>query len=194
MLIVIVVVVAVVVAAGGGNGIDDGPAPPPPTASPTMAPTSVGEALLIGCLATSPVADVLDINQLQTNRTSPQFRAVSWMVHEDLMYEGCTNDDTDSKLWERYALATFYFAVNGPKWGVCGQTDKSCAGGTCDQWWLWCQRRLVATLSMFSYMVSCEGDGKKGWLSDTDICEWYRIWCNENGSVERLDFYCELPM
>lgn len=132
VIIVVVVVVAVVVASGGGD--DDGDDEPTlsPTPSPTMAPTTAGEAALVDCLASSPVADVLDVNQLRTNKTSPQFRAVSWMANEDEMYQGCTSGVTsiDSKLWERYALVTFYFAVNGPRWGICGQKDPSCSAGT----------------------------------------------------------------
>lgn len=133
VIVAIVVIVSVVVASGGDN--EDGPTTPD-TPSPTMAPTTAGEAALVDCLASSPVADVLDIQQLQTNKTSPQFRAVSWMVNEDEMYQGCTSsgdDTTDSKLWERYALVTFYFAVNGPGWGICGQDDPFCAGGKWDQ-------------------------------------------------------------
>ena len=131
VIIGIVVVVAVVVSSGGGGDGDEEPTFPP-TASPTMAPTMAGEAALVDCLASSPVADVLDINQLRSNKTSPQWRAVSWMVNEDEMYQGCSSAGTrsDSKLWERYALATFYFAVNGPKWGICGQSDPFCSSGT----------------------------------------------------------------
>ncbi|CAB9505242.1 LRR receptor-like serine threonine-protein kinase [Seminavis robusta] len=54
---------------------------------------------------------------------SPQSLAASWIA-QDVFSAGL--QVSDSKLLQRYALATFYFATGGENWHQCGRESPSC--------------------------------------------------------------------
>ena len=54
---------------------------------------------------------ISDIDALQ-DENSPQYKAALWIADQDMMHL----DIDDDGFLERYATATFYFAMNGPRW------------------------------------------------------------------------------
>ena len=122
LFVVVVAVVVAVVLAGGGDTAELVPTQSPtipPTQSPTLAPTTVALTALTECLREFS-------GNAFTDRSSPQFRAAVWMSDEDI-FAG-VDDCPSQKFLERYALATFYFALDGPGWESCNQNNPECAG------------------------------------------------------------------
>jgi len=35
---------------------------------------------------------------------------------------------------------------------------------------------------------SDKGALELGWLSNSNVCDWYRVYCNGNGNVQTIDF------
>jgi hypothetical protein len=60
---------------------------------------------------------------------------------------------------ERYALAVMYYATGGPDWEVCNEVDPECSG-----------------------------DLQKGWISPSNVCDWYRVSCDAGGRITSIDF------
>jgi hypothetical protein len=76
------------------------------TLAPTMSRSTVIQELVWGSTTTGPASE-----------SSPQGQALDWLVADQ------TSDLTipllsDDRLMARYALAVFYFALNGPNWVV----------------------------------------------------------------------------
>lgn len=79
-----------------------------PTDSPTIAPTSVADSIVNAILAVSPASTA---SALQ-NETSPQSKALEWVL-------GTTPTSTtysQSRIRQRFALATLYYSTNGHSW------------------------------------------------------------------------------
>eukprot|EP00977_Amphora_coffeiformis_P028908 scaffold37822_cov168-Amphora_coffeaeformis.AAC.2 len=121
-IVAIIVVVAVVVAAGGDSSSSIVGFVPPPTPSPTLSPTTTNAALLISCLISF---DGTDTDKVLNDRSSPQFQAAAWLADQD-EYDGVSIGICDQRLLERYALASLYFATNGPNWEICNEKDPTC--------------------------------------------------------------------
>jgi len=62
---------------------------------------------------------------------------------------------------QRYYLATFYFAMDGENWVQCGRRDPTCGGDLKAKSWL---------------------------LGSESECDWLAIGCNDNRSVEKIQF------
>lgn len=54
------------------------------------------------------------------NIHSPQFHAYGWLVEDDKSTDGDDDKYDDEQLFQRYALATLYFATNGEGWKRSG--------------------------------------------------------------------------
>ncbi|KAL7527300.1 hypothetical protein ACHAXR_005110 [Thalassiosira sp. AJA248-18] len=50
------------------------------------------------------------------NHESPQYHALYWMAHEDVLRYAPENDHWIKKIIQRYTLAVLYFATNGEAW------------------------------------------------------------------------------
>lgn len=50
------------------------------------------------------------------NPSSPQYRALSWMAHDDVLHYTPENDHWIKKIVQRYTLAVIYYSTNGPGW------------------------------------------------------------------------------
>ena len=50
------------------------------------------------------------------NEESPQYKALSWMAHEDVLRYNPDNDHWIKKIIQRYVLATVYWSTNGDAW------------------------------------------------------------------------------
>ncbi|GKY99407.1 hypothetical protein MPSEU_000895400 [Mayamaea pseudoterrestris] len=152
--IVIALVVAIAVAIDKReNGLRPMPAPSgAPTAAPTVAPTSSAFAALIQNLSSISVENAF------ATKDSFQYMAAEWLYDEDTY--GIALSSSNPAFLERYALAVVYFALGGPLWHICGQSDETCTGNS----------------------------GINNWLSPTDICTWYGITCGADKFVEEFVF------
>lgn len=65
-----------------------------------------------------------------SNKYSSQRKAYTWMVHEDKYFKDNETLDRNSVV-QRYVLAVFYYATNGPLW----KTNNWLKGGECSDGW-----------------------------------------------------------
>lgn len=98
-------------------------------------------------------------------------RAFSWIVNVDEKYV-CPSDPT---LPQRYALAAFYFAMNGDAWSQCSHNVS-----------LPCDKEVSSN--------SSNTPPSSRWLSSTSECYWYGISCsismdNRTRLVSSLDLH-----
>jgi hypothetical protein len=134
---------------------DSPPAPdsPAPTLSPapSAAPSTqrLGQFIEVFLIPISGEEAFDDTN-------SAQYRAAEFLADEDDVGSDLENT---GQLADRYALATFYYAMDGDdSWTRCFQGDTECESGT-------------------------------AWMSPTvNHCEWNSIKCNEEGRVVDLFF------
>ena len=126
-----------------------------PTASPapSMAPSSnrLGQFIQIFL---EPVSGEAVFNDM----TSPQYKAAVFLADEDEIGETLPSTE---HLADRYALTTFYFAMDGgDSWFRCFRGDQEC------------------------------GDEVNGaWLNPTtNHCDWAYITCNDEGRVTEVLF------
>jgi hypothetical protein len=127
------------------------------TVAPTFAPTFVSDMELARAIVTP-----LSGNETLWDESSPQFKALWWIVHEDpaQMMTLMMQDETRSLsniFVERYAMAVLYFATDGPTW--LGQTEFLGNSSICD----W---------DDLSNGIGCNDDGSAVVLS---ICRFVQI-------------------
>ena len=105
------------------RGPSASPIAPTPSIAPfTVAPTSEDLAELL------EVLNSLEVTQegVFEDPATPQFRAAHWLANNDTYREDNNLDWNHSKIIERYAAATFYFATNGTNWKLCGEFPMYC--------------------------------------------------------------------
>lgn len=56
-------------------------------------------------------------SEVLDNVHGPQYRALSWLAHEDMLRYTPKSDFWIKRIVQRYVLAVLYFATNGPGWG-----------------------------------------------------------------------------
>jgi len=108
-------------------------------------------------LASSKVRNGEFYNLVFLNPNSPQYQAARWLSSEDAYALDWQNE---SKLLQRFSLATFYFSLGGNGWYICSQGDKMCGLGT----------------------------GKQSWLSTSDDWEWVAVKCDGDGLATETFF------
>ena len=137
--------------------------PPGPTAAPNTQPTTTTPAPTVSFApsaapSTQRLAQFIQIflipvsgEEVFEDTNSPQYRAAEFLADEDTI--GPTLEST-GQLADRYALSTFYYAMDGDdNWTSCKQGDTECEGGT-------------------------------AWMDPTvNHCEWAFIDCNDEGRV-----------
>lgn len=133
--------------------------PPPPTESPSASPSETGP--------TNPPTSVrlgqfirvflvpISGEEVFEDPTSPQYKAAVFLAEVDNY--GKTVSTTE-ELEDRYALTTFYYAMEGDNWFTCFEGDDACTTGNS---WL---------------------------DPDVNHCEWSAIRCNQAGRVVDLFF------
>jgi len=55
-------------------------------------------------------------SEIFENHQSPQYRALSWMAHDDVLRYTPDNDHWIKKIVQRYTLAVLYYSTDGPGW------------------------------------------------------------------------------
>lgn len=133
--------------------------PPPPTEEPTPGPTDQGPtspptSQRLGQFIKAFLIPVSG-EEVFNDQSSPQFRSAEFMADVDNYGETVS---TTAELGDRYALTTFYYAMDGDSWFSCFQGDEACTTGNS---WL---------------------------DPDVDHCEWSAIRCNDEGRVVDLFF------
>ena len=118
---------------------------------------------VVGADGTGMIASSTTLEDLLMDPKSPTYRAMHWLANDDplqlpfddtneLFVDGNTTTKVSYTLLQRYALATFYFATGG---SVGGNGDVKEDG----KWWK-----------------------DDNWLSDTSICQWFGLECNNSGN------------
>ena len=97
-----------------------------PSMAPSMAPTTNRLDAWLEALKSISTEEAL------TNRTSPQYQAALWVADEDELQL----EVGSARGIQRYALAVFYFALDGDNWIECGRLDSICGGDVDDNAWL----------------------------------------------------------
>ncbi|CAB9497885.1 leucine Rich Repeat [Seminavis robusta] len=99
--------------------------------------------------------------QQEPDSFPPQLQALNWLAYEDTYSTPDLAFSLDTnKTLQRYALATFYFAMGGDNWRDCpGRSMQYC------EWTI---------------------PGQAKWLSPVDECEWAFLTCNENATLEEI--------
>eukprot|EP00934_Nitzschia_sp_Nitz4_P005539 Nitzschia sp. Nitz4//scaffold113_size70149//29635//31313//NITZ4_005948-RA/size70149-augustus-gene-0.93-mRNA-1//-1//CDS//3329533335//5529//frame0 len=133
------------------------PRTPAPTGSPTIspAPTNSPTSQRLGHFIDTFLVP-LSGTEVFEDSDSPQYRAAVFLAdHDNIVNEY----DTESAIQERYALTTFYYAMDGDdSWFTCYQADTNCTTGS-------------------------------SWLDpDVDHCDWSAVGCNDEGRVVDLIF------
>jgi hypothetical protein len=109
LVIIVAVVVPTVLLVGGDDEFAPTAMPSSaPSAMPSLAPTSQKFDQYLDYLVPISGADVF------INRNSPQYRAASWAAEDDPITPELLIGS--EQLDQRYALATFYYALNGDDW------------------------------------------------------------------------------
>jgi len=92
-----------------------------------------------------------------------QAKALDWLVNEDEMFINFSLDNTTDLLL-RYSLAVLYFATDGPNWLYCSKNESSLCGSG----------RFL---------------GKEPFLSNTPVCDWAGITCEDHNYMSiMLDY------
>ena len=148
LLVVVVVIVVVVVATTAGGG-----SPLPPTEAPSMAP-SVAPSAAPTSVAFQEWASCFPDDDFE-DRNSPQSKALEWMS-----FTRNSSICVTPKARQRFALASWFYAMGGEDWDICGLDNPDCTSDSAEF----------------------------GWLSDEDECSWYKLACNEAGLVTFINF------
>ena len=100
---------------------------PPPTLSPTMMPSESPSSMPSSVYFTEVVEKLYPLSGERLNDVgSPQFRAAKWIADEDPM----RMDLDDPGFEQRYVMAAFYYAMDGPNWST--KTGWLGEGSECD--------------------------------------------------------------
>jgi hypothetical protein len=133
---------------------------------PTMAPTSVREALGIRDFVENMVGPLED-------ETSPEYQALEWITNADPL----KLTPTDETLPQRYALAYFYYAT------TINEEWRSCNPATLPNETSYCA---------FQQLVSVDPEMEFDtvpwirWLSEEGECQWAGVECDEAGIVRSI--------
>lgn len=126
-----------------------------PSAVPSQSPTTGSLQTIVRCLKETGISNPASFD----DSISPQYRAAEWLADVDSYGSQDIMECDSPRFQQRFALATFYFAMNGDDWTRCGQSNPLCGNA-----------------QQFSF------------LSNTDHCTWYNIGCDDQGLVSVLDF------
>jgi hypothetical protein len=169
--------------------------PPVITETPSIKPTAVPSISLIPSAAPSTctvspaeresriLAIISDISDSNTflDPNSPQSRARDWLIFEDTYDVFCANacsrsgDPASAGVFQRYALAVFYFSMNGDTdWMMCGRNSVDA-----------CIPRLT---NIRNDVVPTFADNEI-WLSGVSECLWGGLACKtETRCLDRIEF------
>ena len=129
-----VIAAAIVAAVVLTVGQPDPPAPLVPTMTPSEAPSMVPSAAPTTTRLEAWIQALKSVSaeEALNNRTSPQYQAALWVADEDELQL----EVGSPRGLQRYALAVFYFALDGENWEQCGRQDPTCGGDPNDRAWL----------------------------------------------------------
>jgi len=147
VIVAISIVVPVVLLVGGGKTVVVPVAPSiapsmMPSAIPSSAPTTDAFSTFLRILEDLPVTS----EGIFEDRNAPQYLAALWLADKDDFFANSGLPIEDTKVLQRYALASLYYSANGDSWKLCGQASPSC-GET-----IW----LTETDECNWFAVSCE--------------------------------------
>jgi hypothetical protein len=133
------------------------PLPPGTTAAPTLspAPSAAPSSQRLGQFIEIFLVPVSGEEVFQ-DKNSPQYRSAEFLADEDNI---APDLDSTGQLADRYALSTFYYAMDGDdSWFSCFKADTNCTSGN-------------------------------SWMdAGVDHCAWNSVTCNDEGRVIDLFF------
>jgi hypothetical protein len=109
------------------------------------------------------IAAVSDLALLR-NITSPQAKALKWLIEEDEM--AICPDDVGCGVVQRWTMATFYYSTGGDLWFEC--SHNTTATDNCG--------------------VDYPFSGEDRFMSKANECFWAGIKCNANFCVTQIEF------
>lgn len=148
---------------------DDSSTVSPGSAVPTT--TCNMSASLRSLLIRVIVNSISESSEVDTD-ASPQNRAFAWLIEQD----GDNLYPDDVNLVQRYTLAVFYYSTLGDRWSECAApTDVT-------------SETAIEAANDACTLEPVEGSGSNAWLTPGSECLWGGVVCDENGSVDRIDF------
>lgn len=162
VLLVVIVVIAVTLNRGPKNSTgsftDTTPSPTEtpsqspsavlPTA-PTIAPTTTSFGKFLTTLESHYDGTGQPFDAIFSDPTSPQYQAAKWAI-DSAPTVGI--NESDDRMINRFALATFYFSTNGDEWVNCGRRSTNC--DVSEEW-------LTGTNECNWYAIECNDDGSQ---------------------------------
>jgi hypothetical protein len=125
-----------------------------PSSMPSSAPTTMDFSDFIDVLQARNVT----APEALEDRNSPQYLAALWVMTEDTYWLDNALEMSDPKVLQRFALATFYFAMGGDDWSRCGRDSPSCGdiewltnGDECDWLNVLCSSGVVEQMSFCKF-------------------------------------------
>eukprot|EP00580_Thalassiosira_gravida_P019295 CAMPEP_0201663200 /NCGR_PEP_ID=MMETSP0494-20130426/5063_1 /ASSEMBLY_ACC=CAM_ASM_000839 /TAXON_ID=420259 /ORGANISM="Thalassiosira gravida, Strain GMp14c1" /LENGTH=690 /DNA_ID=CAMNT_0048141739 /DNA_START=37 /DNA_END=2109 /DNA_ORIENTATION=+ len=176
MVVIAVVVIVVVYTTKSAKGVETTELEKlvngAPSFSPTAPPTTNREA--------SGIREQVEAGILQRGEnftgmptTDPRSKALEWILHRDQMQL----DSDDVRLYQRYVLALFAFALDSLAWSACGEHRK-----------IGNETEFFATedCGVMNRATSVT-ESHKVWLSSTHECEWYGVICSKDFVVRGVE-------
>lgn len=176
MVVIAVVVIVVVYTTRSAKGVETTELEKlvngAPSFSPTAPPTTNREA---SGIREQVEAGILQRGENFTDmlKTDPRYRALEWILHRDQM----ELDSDDVRLYQRYVLALFAFALDSLAWSACGE------------------HRKFGNETEFFAIEDCGIENRatsvyeshKVWLSSTHECDWYGVICSKDFVVRGVE-------
>jgi hypothetical protein len=132
LLILLAVILPVSLTVSKNNSVKVVNAPPTqapsraPSSMPSMAPTSDALQSTAYCLRTQSIVSPDSL----ASRSTPQYQALTWITKDDTFTIARNVDCQDEGFRQRYAMAVWYFAVDGETWGICNRNNTSCTASS----------------------------------------------------------------
>jgi len=127
------------------------------------------------------------LTQEEFSPSSPQERAVDWIIHQDNVSQFPTTGNGVKALLQRWILAVFAFTTQHEHWHACGAPPQSSSSPP-DPLLLNMNKTTACHVDVLDLSTDESiSNTYYYWLSHDHECTWYGVTCDENGSVVRLE-------
>uniref|UniRef100_A0A7S4SGE0 Leucine-rich repeat-containing N-terminal plant-type domain-containing protein n=1 Tax=Ditylum brightwellii TaxID=49249 RepID=A0A7S4SGE0_9STRA len=128
------------------------------------------------------------LTQEEFSPSSPQERAVDWIIHQDNVSQFPTTGNGVKALLQRWILAVFAFTTQHEHWHACGAPPQSLSSSPPDPLLLNINKKTACHVDVWDLSTDESiSNTYYYWLSHDHECTWYGVTCDENGNVMRLE-------